>query len=79
MSVVVRDEATGKVWLLTKGAESSVLQRCRAGDSDHQRLITTTAAHIDDYAMVSQGEMTDSVCVCVLKSNVEIFFYTVRA
>ncbi|KAK4301015.1 hypothetical protein Pmani_026817 [Petrolisthes manimaculis] len=51
MSVVVREEATGKVWLLTKGAESSVLQRCGAGDSDHQHLINTTADHIDDYAM----------------------------
>ncbi|KAK3884823.1 hypothetical protein Pcinc_010929 [Petrolisthes cinctipes] len=52
MSVVVREEVTGKVWLLTKGAESSVLQRCGDGDSDHQHLINITAAHIDDYAML---------------------------
>ncbi|XP_042857973.1 phospholipid-transporting ATPase IF-like [Penaeus japonicus] len=28
MSVAVRDESTGRIWLLTKGAESSVLKRC---------------------------------------------------
>lgn len=61
MSVVVREDTTGKLWLLTKGAESSVLQRCRAGDSNHQQLINITAEHIDDYAMVSHVEMNSSL------------------
>ncbi|XP_042236213.1 LOW QUALITY PROTEIN: phospholipid-transporting ATPase IF-like [Homarus americanus] len=51
MSVVVREEASGRIWLLTKGAESSVLRRC--SDAAHlQPLHDTTLAHIDDYALM---------------------------
>ncbi|XP_042236307.1 phospholipid-transporting ATPase IF-like isoform X2 [Homarus americanus] len=51
MSVVVREEASGRIWLLTKGAESSVLRRC--ADAAHQQpLHDTTLAHIDDYALL---------------------------
>ncbi|XP_063858808.1 phospholipid-transporting ATPase IF-like isoform X2 [Scylla paramamosain] len=52
MSVVVREEWSGRLWLLTKGAESSVLRRCRVQSDEEQRLHDTTAAHIDDYALL---------------------------
>ncbi|XP_050716966.1 phospholipid-transporting ATPase IF-like [Eriocheir sinensis] len=52
MSVVVREEWSGRLWLLTKGAESSVLRRCHVASEDEQRSHDATAAHIDDYAML---------------------------
>nr|XP_045609485.1 phospholipid-transporting ATPase IF-like isoform X2 [Procambarus clarkii] len=51
MSVVVREEASGKIWLLTKGAESSVLKRCCINTPELERLHYTTLSHINDYAM----------------------------
>lgn len=51
MSVVVREERSGRLWLLTKGAESSVLRRCRVHSDHDQRLHDATATHIDDYAL----------------------------
>ncbi|KAK8747399.1 hypothetical protein OTU49_016793, partial [Cherax quadricarinatus] len=50
MSVVVQEES-GKIWLLTKGAESSVLARC-CDDTKQQRLHQATLNHINDYAML---------------------------
>ncbi|XP_045609481.2 LOW QUALITY PROTEIN: phospholipid-transporting ATPase IF [Procambarus clarkii] len=52
MSVVVREEASGKIWLLTKGAESSVLKRCCINTPELERLHYTTLSHINDYAML---------------------------
>ncbi|KAK8388975.1 hypothetical protein O3P69_020739 [Scylla paramamosain] len=52
MSVVVREEWSGRLWLLTKGAESSVLRRCRVQTDREQRHHDATAAHIDDYALL---------------------------
>ncbi|XP_042878523.1 phospholipid-transporting ATPase IF-like [Penaeus japonicus] len=52
MSVVVRDETNQKIWLLTKGAESSVLKRCLLSTSEQQRMHDVTLKHIDDFAML---------------------------
>ena len=46
MSVIVRDPATSRVLLVTKGAESSVLPRCVEGP------VVETNRHIDEYALV---------------------------
>ena len=50
MSVIVREEESGRIWLLTKGAESSVLTRCI---NDTKTLNDVTLSHIDHFAMVS--------------------------
>ncbi|XP_071540026.1 phospholipid-transporting ATPase IF-like [Panulirus ornatus] len=52
MSVVVRDEASERIWLLTKGAESSVLRRCRVRTADEHAVHDATLTHINHYAMV---------------------------
>ncbi|XP_042878521.1 phospholipid-transporting ATPase IF-like [Penaeus japonicus] len=52
MSVAVRDESTGRIWLLTKGAESSVLKRCSVSEKASRDLRDTTLKHINDYAML---------------------------
>ncbi|XP_037780538.1 probable phospholipid-transporting ATPase IF isoform X1 [Penaeus monodon] len=66
MSVVIRNEADRKTWLLTKGAESSVLKRCLLSNPDQQRLHDVTLSHINDFAMlglrtlaVARRELTD--------------------
>ncbi|XP_064088373.1 LOW QUALITY PROTEIN: phospholipid-transporting ATPase IF-like [Macrobrachium nipponense] len=52
MSVAVKENSTGRIWLLTKGAESSVFLKCDL-QNDHQREIhALTNKHIDDYAML---------------------------
>lgn len=57
MSVVVREEESGRIWLLTKGAESSVLRRCRVDAPDERSLHDTTLSHINHYAMVREREI----------------------
>ncbi|XP_071540028.1 phospholipid-transporting ATPase IF-like isoform X2 [Panulirus ornatus] len=52
MSVVVRDEASERIWLLTKGAESSVLRRCRVRTADERAVHDATLTHINHYAML---------------------------
>ncbi|XP_063587214.1 phospholipid-transporting ATPase IF-like isoform X2 [Penaeus indicus] len=66
MSVAVRDESSRKIWLLTKGAESSVLKRCSVSEQASRTLRDTTLKHINDYAMlglrtlaVARRELTD--------------------
>ncbi|XP_047469990.1 phospholipid-transporting ATPase IF-like [Penaeus chinensis] len=66
MSVAVRDESSRKIWLLTKGAESSVLKRCSVSEQASRSLRDTTLKHINDYAMlglrtlaVARRELTD--------------------
>ncbi|MPC48007.1 putative phospholipid-transporting ATPase IF [Portunus trituberculatus] len=63
MSVVVREDWSGRLWLLTKGAESSVLRRCRAGLrtlavgrrelSDHQYQLFAT--QLSEARMMMEG------------------------
>ena len=45
MSVVMEDE-DGEFYLLVKGAETAILDRCVSGD------VETTEKHVVDYAMV---------------------------
>ncbi|XP_076046223.1 phospholipid-transporting ATPase IF-like isoform X2 [Oratosquilla oratoria] len=49
MSVVVQEKAEDSFWVLTKGAESSVLSRCSSTDN---HLVRLTEKHIDDYALL---------------------------
>ena len=52
MSTIVRDNKDAKIWLLTKGAESSVLRRLKHQAEDSHELVDETLKHIDDFAMV---------------------------
>lgn len=52
MSVTVEENSTGRLWLLTKGAESSVFQKCSFQDDRQRQIHALTNKHIDDYAML---------------------------
>ena len=52
MSVVVED-TQGRIMLLCKGADSTVLPHCVGGDNYKER----TVEHVNYYAMVSENYM----------------------
>ncbi|XP_068247329.1 LOW QUALITY PROTEIN: phospholipid-transporting ATPase IF-like [Palaemon carinicauda] len=52
MSVVIKDNASGSIWLLTKGAESSVFKKCKFLNDYHRQVYELTNNHINDYAMI---------------------------
>ena len=52
MSVIVEDVQDQKIYLFSKGAESSVLERCNFRSREEQVLRELTLKHIDDFAKV---------------------------
>lgn len=46
MSLIVREEKTGKIYLMTKGADSIILPRCVIGD----KIRKVIDRHLDKFA-----------------------------
>ena len=53
MSIIVKNTQSDEIWLISKGAESSIIPRCRIDSKKDEILCQTTLKHINDYAMVS--------------------------
>lgn len=50
MSVVVKDQQTGEIVLLSKGADSVMEKLLKKGDQAHDRRLNITKTYLDDYA-----------------------------
>lgn len=64
MSVIIEDEA-GEMYLMVKGAETAILDRCTRGDTE------TTEKHVVEYALVRWRFISKetSVHIMILQLN----------